>query len=169
MALLLDLIALLPYIGPVIAVPLYPLAFFLTGLIAVRITPYSPSVGEAATGGATAGFIAAIIGGLGAMFLYPIRLNIAGGPEDLVKLLVARHGPVAGRAGHRPGRADGLHRRRRSGHVLLHDAAYDGDPAGGAGRGAAGGVSADVIRPISWAALDRSNNLISQQKPGVVS
>ena len=87
MALLLDLIALLPYIGPVIAVPLYPLAFFLTGLIAVRITPYSPSVGEAATGGAVAGLVAAIIGGLGAMFLYPIRLNIAGGPEDLVKMM----------------------------------------------------------------------------------
>ncbi|HRX02531.1 MAG: hypothetical protein KDI07_17750 [Anaerolineae bacterium] len=87
MALLLDLIALLPYIGPVIAVPLYPLAFFLTGLIAVRITPYSPSVGEAASGGAVAGLVAAVIGGLGAMFLYPIRLKIAGGPEDLVRLL----------------------------------------------------------------------------------
>lgn len=87
MALLLDLIALLPYVGPVIAVPLYPLAFFLTGLIVVRITPYSPSVGEAATGGAAAGFIAAVIGGLGAMFLYPIRLSIAGGPDSVVKLM----------------------------------------------------------------------------------
>ncbi len=86
-ALLLDFIALLPYIGPVLAVPLYPLAFLLTGLVAVRITPDTPSVGEAATGGAVAGFIAAVIGGLGAMFLYPIRLNIAGGPESLVKLL----------------------------------------------------------------------------------
>ncbi|MCB0201264.1 MAG: hypothetical protein H6649_07855 [Caldilineae bacterium] len=86
-ALLLDFIALLPYVGPVIAVPLYPLAFLLTGLVTVRITSNSPSVGEAAAGGAVAGFIAAVIGGLGAMFLYPIRLNIAGGPESLVKLM----------------------------------------------------------------------------------
>lgn len=86
-AILLGLIALLPYVGPVIALPLYPLAFFITGLVAVRITPSSPSVGEAATGGAVAGLIAGLIGGLAAMFIAPIRLNIAGGPETLVALL----------------------------------------------------------------------------------
>lgn len=87
MAVLLGLIALLPYVGPVIALTLYPLAFFITGLITVRITPYAPSVGEAATGGAAAGFIAGAIGGLAAMFLAPIRLNLTGGPESLAAML----------------------------------------------------------------------------------
>ena len=86
-AIFLGLLTLLPYVGLCLALPLYPLAFFLTGLVTVRISDQSPDVGEASISGAIAGTLAGIIGGLAAMFLAPIRLNISGGPEDLIALL----------------------------------------------------------------------------------
>jgi hypothetical protein len=87
LAVVLGIITLLPYVGLCIAMPLYPVAFFLTGLVAVRIADVQPGVGEAAAGGATAGAIAGIAGGLAAMFLAPLRLAIAGGAEEAVRIL----------------------------------------------------------------------------------
>ncbi|MEA3335607.1 MAG: hypothetical protein U9R25_06820 [Chloroflexota bacterium] len=85
----LSIIALLPYVGACIALPLFPLVYVLIGMIAVRVSDYPAGVSEASVGGAVAGAIAAIIGGLAAMFLAPIRLAIAGGPEELVLALPA--------------------------------------------------------------------------------
>lgn len=87
MAVLLDFIALLPYVGFCISMPLFPVAFFLTGLALVRVLDSPPSVGRAAAGGAAAGLIAGSIGGLAAMFLAPIRVALAGGSEQLAQLL----------------------------------------------------------------------------------
>lgn len=87
LAVLLDLIALLPYVGWCIAVPLFPIAFFLTGLALVRVTDVNPGVGDAGAGGAIAGVIAGAIGGLAAMFLAPIRLALAGGAAEVTSLL----------------------------------------------------------------------------------
>jgi hypothetical protein len=87
LAVILGIIALLPYIGPCIALPTYPIVFFLTGLVAVRIVDFQPGVTEASAGGAVAGLLAATLGGLAAMFLAPLRLQLAGGPEDLVAAL----------------------------------------------------------------------------------
>lgn len=87
MAVVLGIITLLPYVGLCIALPLYPVAFFLTGLAAVRIADQPPGVGEAAVGGAVAGLIAGAVGGLAAMFLAPLRLAIAGGAEEAVRVL----------------------------------------------------------------------------------
>lgn len=87
LAVVLGIITLLPYVGLCIALPLYPLAFFLTGLVAVRIADVRPEVGEAAAGGAAAGAVAGIVGGLAAMFLAPLRLAIAGGAEEAVRIL----------------------------------------------------------------------------------
>jgi len=87
LAVLLGLIALLPYVGLCISLPLYPATFFLTGLVTVRVSDVAPGVSQAAAGGAVAGFVAAVIGGLAAMFLAPLRLNLAGGPEQLVSAL----------------------------------------------------------------------------------
>ncbi len=83
LAVVLGIITLLPYVGLCIALPLYPAAFFLTGLVAVRIADVRPGVGEAAAGG----LIAGIVGGLAAMFLAPLRLAIAGGAEEAVRIL----------------------------------------------------------------------------------
>lgn len=83
MAVLLDFIALLPYVGGCIALPLYPVAFFLTGLALVRVVDHAPGVSEATAGGAIAGLIAGLIGGVAAMFLAPIRLALAGGAEQV--------------------------------------------------------------------------------------
>lgn len=87
LAVVLGIITILPYVGLCLALPLYPLAFFLTGLVVVRIADAPLDVGEAATGGAAAGAIAGVIGGLAAMFLAPLRLAIAGGPEQAVLIL----------------------------------------------------------------------------------
>jgi hypothetical protein len=87
LAVVLGVITLLPYVGLCLAMPLYPLAFFLTGLVAVRIADVQPGVGEAAAGGAVAGAIAGIVGGLAAMFLAPLRLAISGGAEQAVLIL----------------------------------------------------------------------------------
>ncbi len=87
LAIVLGVITLLPYVGLCIALPLYPVAFFLTGLAAVRLADQRPGVGEAAAGGAVAGLIAGIVGGLAAMFLAPLRLAIAGGAEEAVRVL----------------------------------------------------------------------------------
>lgn len=87
LAVVLGIITILPYVGLCLALPLYPLAFFLTGLVAVRITDARPGVGEAAAAGAAAGAIAAVVGGLAAMFLAPLRLAIAGGAEQAVRIL----------------------------------------------------------------------------------
>jgi len=86
-AVLLSLIGLLPYVGLCIALPLFPLVFFITGLVTVRVTDVMPDVGQAASNGALAGLVAGVIGGLAAMFLAPIRLRIAGGPDELVRVL----------------------------------------------------------------------------------
>ncbi len=87
LAVVLGIITLLPYVGLCIALPLYPVAFFLTGLVAVRISDVQPDVGDAALGGAAAGAIAGIVGGLAAMFLAPLRLAIAGGADEAVRIL----------------------------------------------------------------------------------
>ncbi len=87
LAVLLGFIALLPYVGWCIAVPLFPVAFFLTGLALVRVADVTPGVGDAAAGGAIAGLIAGAIGGLAAMFLAPIRLALAGGAAEVAPLL----------------------------------------------------------------------------------
>lgn len=87
LATLLNFVALLPYIGFCIALPLLPIAFFLTGLALVRVADEPPSVGQAAVGGAVAGLVAGTIAGLVAMFLAPIRVALAGGPESLTWLL----------------------------------------------------------------------------------
>jgi hypothetical protein len=87
MAVVLDLITLLPYVGLCIALPLYPLIFFITGLVVVRVADMTPPVGGAAVAGATAGFIAGGIGGLVAMFLIPVQVALAGGAEEIVRLL----------------------------------------------------------------------------------
>lgn len=87
MAVVLDLITLLPYVGFCIALPLYPLVFFITGLVVVRVADMTPPVGGAAVNGATAGFIAGGIGGLVAMFLIPVQVALAGGAEEIVRLL----------------------------------------------------------------------------------
>ncbi len=87
MAVVLDLITLLPYVGFCIALPLYPLAFFVTGLVAVRVADITPPVGRATVAGATAGFIAGFIGGLVAMFLFPLQVALAGGAEEIARLL----------------------------------------------------------------------------------
>lgn len=84
---ILGLIALLPYVGLCIALPLYPLAFFVAGLAAVRVMDYPPTVGEAIQAGAAAGLLAGVVGGLAAMFLAPVRLSIAGGPETAAQSL----------------------------------------------------------------------------------
>lgn len=85
MAVLLGIITLLPYVGLCISLPFYPLAFFLVGLAVVRVAEFQPGVSQAAAGGAAAGFLAATIGGLVAMFIAPIRLSISGGPAELVR------------------------------------------------------------------------------------
>jgi hypothetical protein len=87
LAVLLGVIALLPYVGLCLAMPLYPVAFFLTGLAVVRLSDQPLSVGQATAGGAVAGLIAGAIGGLAAMFLAPLRLAIAGGPEQAALVL----------------------------------------------------------------------------------
>lgn len=87
MAVLLDLITLLPYVGWCLSVPLFPVAFFLTGLALVRVLDFHPGVGDAAAGGAAAGVIAGVIGGLAAMFLAPVRLALSGGADEVVQLL----------------------------------------------------------------------------------
>ncbi len=87
LAVLLGVIALLPYVGLCLAMPLFPVAFFLTGLAAVRVSDQPMGVGEAAAAGAVAGLIAGVIGGLAAMFLAPLRLAIAGGPEQAALIL----------------------------------------------------------------------------------
>jgi hypothetical protein len=87
MAVVLDLITLLPYVGFCIALPLYPLAFFLTGLVAVRVVDVAPAVGRATIAGATAGLMAGGIGGLVAMFLFPVQVALAGGAEEIARLL----------------------------------------------------------------------------------
>ena len=87
LAVLLGVIALLPYVGLCLAMPLYPVAFFLTGLAAVRVSDHPMSVGEAAVGGAVAGLIAGVIGGLAAMFLAPLRLASGGGAEQAALIL----------------------------------------------------------------------------------
>lgn len=87
LAVVLGIITLLPYVGLCIALPLFPLAFFLVGLVAVRIADSRPGVSEAAAGGAVAGAIAGVVGGLAAMFLAPVRLAIAGGAEEAVRIL----------------------------------------------------------------------------------
>jgi hypothetical protein len=86
-AVLLDLIAMLPYVGWCISVPLFPVAFFLTGLALVRVLDFNPSVSDAAAGGAVAGVTAGAIGGLAAMFLAPVRLALSGGADEVVQLL----------------------------------------------------------------------------------
>lgn len=86
-AVLLGLIGLLPYVGLCLALPLYPLVFFLAGLALVRVSEADLAVSQAAAGGALAGLIAGLIGGLAAMFLAPLRLTIAGGPEALAPVL----------------------------------------------------------------------------------
>jgi hypothetical protein len=87
MAVVLDLITLLPYVGFCIALPLYPLAFFVTGLAVVRVADVTPPVGRATIAGATAGFIAGGIGGLVAMFLIPLQVALAGGAGEIARLL----------------------------------------------------------------------------------
>lgn len=87
LAVVLGIITVLPYVGLCIAMPLYPVAFFLTGLVAVRIADQPVSVGEAAAGGAVAGAIAGAVGGLAAMFIAPVRLAVAGGAEAALRLL----------------------------------------------------------------------------------
>ncbi len=57
LAVVLGIITILPYVGLCLALPLYPLAFFLTGLVVVRIADAPLDVGEAAAGGAAAGAI----------------------------------------------------------------------------------------------------------------
>ena len=84
---LIGFIGLLPYVGLCLSIPLYPLAFFVIGLALVRLADHPPAVGEAAAAGLIAALIASSIGGLAAMFLAPIRLRIAGGPEELTALL----------------------------------------------------------------------------------
>ncbi|MFZ2488705.1 MAG: hypothetical protein WAZ19_11330 [Anaerolineae bacterium] len=86
-ALILDVITVLPYVGLCLALPLFPVAFFLTGLVVVRIADSHLSVGQAAVSGAVAGAIAGIMGGLGAMFLSPVRLAVAGGADQAVRIL----------------------------------------------------------------------------------
>jgi hypothetical protein len=81
------ILTLLPYVGLCFALPLYPVVFLLVGFVVVRIADVGLGVGQAAAGGAAAGLIASLIGGLVAMFLAPIRLNVGGGPEDLVRML----------------------------------------------------------------------------------
>lgn len=81
------LLTLLPYVGLCLSLPLYPVVFFLVGFAVVRLSDGVLDVGEAAAGGAAAGLIASVIGGLAAMFLAPIRLGIGGGPEDLTRML----------------------------------------------------------------------------------
>lgn len=87
LATLLNFVALLPYIGFCIALPLLPVAFFLTGLALVRVADEPPSVSQAVGGGTAAGVIAGGIAGLVAMFLAPIRVALAGGPQELLWLL----------------------------------------------------------------------------------
>lgn len=87
LAVLLGIITVLPYVGLCLAVPLFPVAFFITGLVAVRIAPVRLEVGQAAFSGATAGALAGVIGGVAAMFLAPIRLAVAGGAEQAVRIL----------------------------------------------------------------------------------
>jgi hypothetical protein len=87
LAAFMGLLTLLPYVGLCLALPAYPVVFFLVGIVFVRIADGAVGVGEAATGGAAAGLIASVIGGLAAMFLSPIRLSVGGGPEDLVGIL----------------------------------------------------------------------------------
>lgn len=87
LAVLLDLIGLLPYVGLCLALPLFPVVFFVTGLATVRVVEGEPDVGLAAFGGVGAGLLAGLIGGLAAMFLAPLRLSIAGGPQAVVQLL----------------------------------------------------------------------------------
>lgn len=87
LAVVLGIITLLPYVGLCLAMPLFPVAFFLTGLAAVRVSERPMGVGEAAVSGAVAGLIAGVIGGLAAMFLAPVRLAIAGGAEQAALIL----------------------------------------------------------------------------------
>lgn len=87
MTVLLGIITLLPYVGLCISLPLYPLAFFLVGLAVVRVADVRLGVSQAAAGGAAAGLIASLIGGLAAMFIAPIRLSVSGGPAELVRVL----------------------------------------------------------------------------------
>lgn len=84
---ILEIIALLPYVGLCIALPLLPVAYVATGLIVVRVGDFTPGVGEAAQAGMVAGLMASLIGGVVAMFLAPIRLALAGGSEPLVAAL----------------------------------------------------------------------------------
>lgn len=86
-AVLLGFIALLPYIGLCISLPLYPLAFFFTGMAVVRVADQQAGVSQASAAGAAAGAIAGIVGGLAALFLAPLRLAVAGGAEELVASL----------------------------------------------------------------------------------
>lgn len=87
LAVVLGIITLLPYVGLCLALPLYPLVFFITGLALVRTFDRPLGVGQAAAGGAAAGAVAGVGGGLAAMFLAPIRLALAGGPEQAARIL----------------------------------------------------------------------------------
>lgn len=87
LAAFMGIFTLLPYVGLCLALPLYPVVFFGVGFVVVRIADSALDVGRAAAAGAAAGLIASLIGGLVAMFLAPIRLNVGGGPEDLVRML----------------------------------------------------------------------------------
>ena len=87
LAVVLGIITILPYVGLCLALPLYPLVFFGTGLVTVRTFDGPLGVGQAAAGGAAAGAIAGVVGGLAAMFLAPIRLAVAGGPEQATHIL----------------------------------------------------------------------------------
>jgi hypothetical protein len=87
MAVFIGVLTLLPYVGLCLALPLYPMAFFLVGMLVVRLADGVLDVGQAAGGGAAAGVIASVIGGLAAMFLSPIRLGVGGGPDELTRML----------------------------------------------------------------------------------
>ncbi|MER2598544.1 MAG: hypothetical protein ABTQ73_03415 [Caldilineales bacterium] len=87
LAVLLGIITVLPYVGLCLAIPLFPVVFFLTGIAVVRIAPLPLEVGQAAASGASAGALAGVIGGIAAMFLAPIRLAVAGGAEQAVRIL----------------------------------------------------------------------------------
>jgi hypothetical protein len=87
MVVLLEIIALLPYVGLCIALPLLPVAYVVAGLVVVRVVDFVPGVGQAAQAGMVTGLVASLIGGVVAMFLAPIRLAIAGGSEPLVASL----------------------------------------------------------------------------------